>query len=550
MLLFQQLKSGYTKESFGKDFIAALSVVILLVPQGLAYGLLAGFPPESGLYTGIVSLFIYPLFSSSKFLSVGPVALASIILLSGLSAFAEPGTSAYVELGLFVCLCAGLIQVLFGVLKLGWLINFLSNPVISGFISATAIVIIVNQLNVLLGVPIERCNNAFLDCKETITSLGQMNVYAAAIGILSMMGIFAMKAISRKIPSSLVVFIGSSIAAYVIVQQGIELDRIGTFPSGFPLPEMPQLAGKDLIGLLLLSLVIALMSFIDSSVLAKSMATKSQDHRIDSNRELYGLGLAKIVGSIFMNIPSSGSFARSEINRSSGSHSQVSSILAGILMLILVLFCTPFFVYSPKAMLAAIIISSVVKLIHIKEMIRLFRLDKPDFFAMMTCFFITIFVGIQAGILSGILISIVFILRKIMRPHYAVLGRLEDHDVYRNVKRFSEASKDESMLIFRYDDDVYFANCDFFYDKLVEEIERRTVLKIVILDFSSIGYIDSTGFDTLKLLSNYMKTNGVVWKFAGMKGPVRDLFKQYGYDEIIQQSDCYMSIDLAVASCD
>lgn len=549
-MLIQQLKSGYNKNAFVKDLLAAISVIILLVPQGLAYGLLAGFPAEAGLYTGVVALFIYPLFASSKYLSIGPVALASIILLSGLSEFADPGTQEYIQLGVLVCLLSGLIQVLFAVFRLGILVNFLSNPVISGFISATALVIVINQLNVLLGVDIERTNNAFIDFKNTILALPGLHIISAIIGIASLAVIYALKYFAKKIPSALVVFIISSVATYFTVQQGFEVNRIGDFPSGFPPFKIPEFSFDLVLQLLPLSLVIALMSFIDSSVLAKSMAIKSQDHRVESNRELYGLGLAKIVGGFLMNVPSSGSFARTEVNRSSGSHSQLSSVIAGLILLVIVLFLTPVFGFTPKAMLAAIIISSVIKLVNFKEMIRLFKMDKADFTAMIACFLITIFIGIQAGIFSGVILSIAFILWKTMRPHYAVLGKLEEHNVYRNVNRFSNAKFQNDILIFRFDDDIYFANSDYFYEKILEELDERPTVKTLIIDFSSVSYIDSTGFDTLKLLAKNIKAKGKCWKFTKMKGPVRDLFNQYGHKGIVEESECYMSIDMAVESCE
>lgn len=550
MSVIQQFRSGYSKGAFLKDLIAAISVVILLIPQGLAYGLLAGFPAESGLYTGVVALFVYPLFASSRYLSVGPVALASIILLSGLSSFAVPGTEEYVRLGLIVCAMAGVIQVLFGIFRLGILVNFLSNPVISGFISATAIVIIINQLNVVLGIPLERTNNAFIDLKNTILNIGNLNVLAAILGLGSVVIIYLIKAISKKIPSSLVVFIVCTIATYFLVQQGFNIDRIGDFPGGFPLPKLFVFSGEELLNLLPLSLVIALMSFIDSSVLGKSMAIKSQNHRINSNKELFGLGVAKILGSFFMNIPSSGSFARSEINRASPSESQLSSWIAAILLLVIILFFTPLFSYAPKAMLAAIIITSVIKLVNVKEMIRLFKLDRPDFFALISCFIITITIGIQAGIFSGILISIGFILWKSMRPHYAVLGKLEKHDVYRNINRYTDATYDESTMIFRFDEDIYFANSEFFFDQVMNEIDSRPNMRVLIIDFVSVGYIDSTGFDTLRLLSKNIKNRTIDCKFTRMKGPVRDLFDEYGYEGIIDKCECYMSINMAVKSCE
>lgn len=550
MSVIQQFRSGYSKGAFLKDLIAAISVVILLIPQGLAYGLLAGFPAESGLYTGVVALFLYPLFASSRYLSVGPVALASIILLSGLSNFALPGTEEYIRLGLVVCAMAGVIQVVFGIFRLGILVNFLSNPVISGFISATAIVIVINQLNVLLGIPLEKTNNAFIDFKNTVLGITDINVAATCLGVGSVAVIYLVKAISKKIPSSLIVFVICTIITYFLVKQGYAINRIGDFPSGFPMPKMLAFSADEILSLLPLALIIALMSFIDSSVLGKSMAIKSQNHRINSNYELFGLGVSKIVGSFFMNIPSSGSFARSEINRASPSESQFSSWIAAGILLVAILFFTPLFSFAPKAMLAAIIITSVIKLVNVKEMVRLFKLDKPDFFALIACFIITITIGIQAGIFSGILISIGFVLWKSMRPHYAVLGKVEKHNVYRNIDRFTNATYDDSTLIFRFDEDIYFANAEFFFDKVMHEVDNRPTMKILIIDLSSVSYIDSTGFDTLRLLSKNIKTRTLEWKFSRMKGPVRDLFDQYGYEGIIDPTQCYMSIKMAVKSCE
>ncbi len=549
MALIQQLKKGYNKTFFVKDLLAALSVVIILIPQGIAYGLLAGFPAEAGLYTGIVALFVYPLFASSRYLSVGPVALASIILLSGLSNIAEPGTTEYIQLGVLVCLISGIIQLILGALRLGILINFLSNPVINGFISASAIVIIINQLNILFGVQIERTNNPFIDLKNILFNMTSLNVISTIIGLSSIAVIFICKKFIKKIPSALIVFILACIATYVLINLGISVVKVDAFPAGFPLPSLPHFAWEHLTMILSTSILIAMISFVDSSVLSKSMATQCQNHRINPNNELFGLGMSKIIGSFFMNFPSSGSFARSEVNRVSGSYSQFSSILAAIIMLIVVLFLSPIFGFIPKAVLAAIIISSVIKLVKIREMVRIFKLDKADFIAMMGCFFVTILISIHAGIISGIIISIAFILWKAMRPHFAVLGRLNKENVYKNIDRFEEAEYDKSILIFRFDDDLYFANSDYFYEKIDEEVEERVGIKTVIIDFSSVSYIDTTGFDTLKLLSKTLSTREIELKFANQIGPVRDLFDQNGYDEIIDKSNCFMSIDLAVESC-
>lgn len=550
MNILEIFKNGYGFDSFKKDFLASVAVLILIIPQGLAYGLLAGFTPESGLYAGIISLLIYPLFATSLQLSVGPVALISIILLTGLTGLAEPFTPDFIRLGLFVGLMSGVFQVLFSVLRLGFIVNFLSNPVISGFISASAVIICINQLNVLLGISMIKSNNAIQDFYTIIRSLGQVHLISAIMGVVTIILIVVLKKINKKIPSVLIVFFLGTLVTYFfgLAPKGVKI--INELNTGLPSFKIFYVSFAEFKSLITLSLIIALISFIESSAIARKLASNSPNNRIKPNQELLGLGFSKILGSFFQAIPSSGSFGRSALNATMGSKTPFSSIFTGLLLLIVLLFLTPLFYYTPKTVLAAIIISAVANLIDFKIFKSLYKLDRADFFALLACFFITLIVGIQEGLLSGVLISLGFILWKTMRPHYAVLGEMTDKNIYRNVKRFDNLYINEQILIFRFDDDLYFANGDFFYDSLLRKIEQKgDKLKYLIIDMSSVSHIDSSGFDTFKLLKHKLDSLEIQLKLASIKGPVRDLMLSRNFEKTIPLSSTYWSIQDAAASC-
>ncbi|MDA9773413.1 sulfate permease [Saprospiraceae bacterium] len=548
MSIYSAFKSGYDRSMFWKDFFAALAVLILLVPQGLAYALLAGFPPITGLYAGLASLFIYPLFASSKQLSVGPVALTAIILFAGLVEFAEPFSDEYIRLGLLVGLMAGFIQILIAVFKLGIIINFLSNPVINGFISAAAIIICVNQLTGLLGFNIAQTGDLVTDSVSMAQNIGDINWITATIGIGSIILIFFIKWINKKIPKALIVFAiaTASVFLFKLVQKDVQI--IGELPTGLPAFSIFVFTWEEVKMLLPLSLVVALISFIDSSALAKKLLAVKQDHRLNPNMELYGLGIAKVVGAFFYAFPTSGSFGRSAVNSDSDAQSQVSSWITAVMLLLVILFLSPLFYYTPKAVLAAMIIAATFKLVDIKGMIAVFKSDRRDFYSMIACFILTLFMGIQQGILVGVLISLGLILWRTMRPHYAVLGKLPKEKVYRNLSRYPHADNDKKTLIVRYDEDLYFANADYFYDSITKELADNPQTETFILDMSVITHVDTTGFDTLELLAKTLKNIDVKFVSAAMIGPVRDLFSEGAYDYILPSENRFISIDQYYAS--
>ncbi len=533
----------YNSLTFRRDLLAALTVVVLLIPQGMAYAVLAGFPPVYGLYAGIVPLLIYPFFGTSPFLSVGPVAIVSILLVSGLCQFAEPMSLEFIQLAVIVTLMSGIMQCLFSVFKLGYLVNFLSHPVIGGFTSAAAFIIIISQLKYLLGIEVERSNSALLQLKNIFSQIAQTNIWALGVGVVSIFLLLLSKKFKSKIPIAFNLIVLTSLVAYIF-NLDTYIQTVGEVPSGLPAFHIPEfLTGNILVQLLPLSFVIALISFVESMAIVKTLGAKHGQYSINADKELMGLGLSKIVGSFFQGFATSGSFTRSAISEAAGARTRWSSIYAAIIIGLTLIFLTSTFYYIPYPVLAALIIMAVLKLIDYKLARQLWKTDRNDFWVMMCTFFVTIIFGVQGGIASGIILSLLIILKKVSRPHVAVLGKIDDSGIYKNVDRWDEAEVNDDVLIVRYDDSVFFGNAEHFYHTIIEELNKKPSTKIMILDSSSISNIDSTGVMQLKILLEFLQKKNVEFYLSGPKGPLRDRLRKEGIFDLIGKDNLHLTIE-------
>ncbi len=541
--IISQLKD-YDSKSFRKDLMAGLTVAIMLVPQGMAYSILAGLPAIYGLYAGLFPLLIYPIFGSSRQLSVGPVALVSIIVFSGLSQIADPFTSEYIQLAIVTALIAGFFQIILATFKMGFLVNFLSHPVISGFTSAAAVIITISQLKHLLGLKLPRSENIYQSVVALIQNIDQASWHALLVGLAGLLVIIVSKKISRKIPGYLIALVLSILAVkYFGLESYVEI--IKEVKGGLPAFQMPIFEWKIIKTVIPLSLIICLISFIESMAISKTIAGKHGNYPVHANRELFALGLSKVVSSFFQGFPTSGSFGRSALNDEAGAKTGLSSLWAFVFVLLTLLFFTPYFYYLPQATLAAVVISAVFGLIDWKTAVDLFKKDKRDFLVLIVTFFLTIFLGIFFGIMIGIGISILLILGKVARPHYAVLGKLPNTSIYRNVDRFDEAITDPGYLILRYDDDIFFGNAEHFYDTVIYEVDIRPDISYFILDASSISHLDSTGVEQVRLLHKALTERKIKFLICGRKGPVRDIFKIFGLRELFPSEHLFMDISSA-----
>ena len=537
---------SYSSNSLVCDLLAGLTVAIILIPQGMAYALMAGFPPIYGLYATLVPILIYPFLGSSRYLSVGPVALVSIIVLSGLSQFAEPMSAEFVRLAILTSLLAGVIQVALSVFKLGFLVNFLSYPVISGFTSAAAFIIIFSQIKYVLGIELDRSNNIIQTITGIVTNLPNTNLVALAIGLVSLIIILGIKKIKKSIPGALiVVLLGVALVYFTRIDKD-GLDIVGSVPAGLPSFTFLDYSYEEMLMVLPLSMVICVISFIESLAIAKTLSSKHGQFDINADRELLALGLAKVGGAFFQAFPNTGSFSRSAVNEEAGAKSGLASIFAGIFIGLTLLFFTGFFYFLPNAVLGAIVISAVFSLIDFKEAIHLFKTHRGDFFVLAVTFFLTLFLGVQQGVFAGIILSLLILIAKVSKPHYAVLGELGDSQIYKNIDRFENAVTHDHRLIFRYDDDIYFGNAQHFFDVILSEIDKRTKLQEVLLDFSSVSSMDSTGLNQFKLLINILKSKSINLHICGIKGPVRDYFEINGLNEIILEKNQHWDVKNAL----
>jgi SulP family sulfate permease len=540
LTIANQLKD-YRFKTFRADFIAGLTVAVMLIPQGMAYSLLAGMPPVYGLYASLIALIVYPLFGSSRQLSVGPVALVSIIVLAGLSELAVPMSPEFIELAILTTMVAGVFQIILAFLKMGFLVNFLSHPVISGFTSAAAFIIAISQLKYLFGLSVDRTNTIVDTLVAFFSNIQNTNVITLIIGLGGLGVILLAKRIHKAIPGALISVVIGVLLVYIFRwdSQGVEV--VKEVQKGLPPFTLPHITLEKLISVTPLALIICLISFIESLAIAKTISAKNGNYPISANQELLGLGLAKFVGGFFMASPNSGSFTRSAINDQAGAKTGVSSLTAAVFVALTLLFFTSLFYFLPHAILAAIVISAVFSLIDFKGAKYLYRFDRRDFYVWIATFGLTLFLGIQQGVFTGIVLSILLIIYKASKPHYAILGNLPETKLYRNIDRFEEAITDPDTLIFRYDEDILFVNATHFYESARKEVAKKPGVKYFILDASAINHIDSTGFNQFRLLKEAFEKQNIEFLVSRMKGPLRDIFEKNNMEKIIAKEDRFMS---------
>jgi len=387
----------YNKSMLLNDISAGITVGIMLIPQGMAYAMLAGLPPIYGLYASTIPLLIYSIFGTSRQLAVGPVAMVSLLVASGVGAIAELGSDQFISLAILLALLVGIIQFLLGVMRLGFLVNFLSHPVIAGFTSAAALIIGFSQLKHLLGIDIPR-GKIHETLIEVVKNIESINLPTLAIGFTAILLILLLRNINRRIPSPLIVVILGLVLVVFFELDNYGVQIIKEIPSGFPSFSFPSVSISSSKALLPIALAISFISYMESYAVAKAVQSKHKDYSINPNQELIGLGASNIVGSFFSAFPVTGGFSRTAVNDQAGAKSGVAAIVSATLVMVTLLFLTSYFYYLPKAVLASIIMVAVFGLIDFKEAKHLWKKDKYDFLSFISTFIATITLGIEPGI--------------------------------------------------------------------------------------------------------------------------------------------------------
>jgi SulP family sulfate permease len=537
----------YGGPAIRRDLIAGLTVGIILIPQAVAYGVLAGVPPVYGLYAALIPMVVYALTASSPHVNVGPTALASLLCLNGLSGLAEVGSSEFIGYAILLAAITGVVQLLFGLLRLGGLVSLLSRPVLSGFVSAAAILIITSQIRPLLGLDVPRTDHFHETVLLLFQSVPTLHSPTALLGAGTLILLFLGRWLFPRVPVLLGWIVIATALVYAFRWDLGGMAVVGTVPKGLPPLTLPSLDLTVWATLLPTALVLALISFIETLSIGKSLATHHAHYRIQPNRELFALGLSKIVGSLFGAIPTSASFSRSAVVEEGGGQSPLSSLVAAALLVLVLLFLTPLFFYLPLSMLAAVIIFSVSKLLDVAEMRRLARLAPRELAVLLVTLLFTLFAGLQYGIAGGVLLSLVFVYWRAARPHLAALGRIPGTNAFRNLDRFASAEERPDLLIVRFDAELYFGNAEFFGDRLLELVDAKgDALRHVILDAHTIHDVDTSGLYALEQFWESLRERNIDLYLSGVIGPVRDILFRAGLMDRFGTDRFFLSIQDAI----
>ncbi|MEX0408838.1 sulfate permease [Aquibium sp. LZ166] len=528
----------YDRSVLTNDLLAALIVTIMLIPQSLAYAMLAGLPPEVGLYASILPLVAYAIFGTSRTLSVGPVAVVSLMTASAIGEVAAQGTAGYLEAAVLLALISGVMLLAMGLLRLGFLANFLSHPVISGFITASGILIAASQLKYFLGVKIG--GDTFYEIiAELGLRAGETNLYALGIGsgVLAFLYFVRLRLktllMSRGLglrPADMITKAGPVLAVAATIAIAVMFDLgakgvalVGTIPQGLPVPGLPAIDLELVRTLAVPALLISLIGFVESVSVAQTLAAKRRQ-RIVPDQELIGLGAANIAAGISSGYPVTGGFARSVVNFDAGAVTPAAGVFTSAGISLATLFLTPYLANLPQATLAATIIVAVLSLVDFSIIRRVWIYSKADFSAMAATILGTLFWGVEPGVVLGVVLSLVLHLYRTSRPHMAVVGNVSGTEHFRNIDRHTVATTPEILSI-RVDESLYFANSRYLEDRIAELVAERPAVRHVVLMCSAVNAIDASALESLEEINHRLHDAGITLHLSEVKGPVMDRLK-------------------------
>lgn len=531
---FPNWLTSYQRQWLPADLTAALVSGMLLVPQGLAYALLAGLPPHVGLYASLLPLIAYATFGSSSAMSVGPAAVLSLMTVSALSSLAAIGSPAYIAAAIMLTLLSGLFLFLMGLFKLGALSNLLSHPVISGFVSGAAALIIVGQLPAILGIEAEG-DTASVKLFHVLENLPQAHLPTMAFGVATAvilifsrlwlpMLLFRMgtpkqiaRLAARLMPMLLVL---CAIALMHWLKLGDKLAIVGEIPAGLPKLSLPDFRWTTIYQLLLPALIIALLGFVESHSIAQALAAR-RGERLNADGELLGLGAANITSALSGGLPVAGSFSRTAVNAEAGAKSPLAGVLSALLMIPILLYLTGLFSELPLTVLAAIIIVAAASLFDFKGFVHNWRYDRTDGIAMLCTFAGVLLFGVEVGIALGIGLSFATLIWRSSRPHIAVVGRMPGTEHFRNVVRY-DVETQKNLLFLRIDESLFFSNISAVEDRLLSELKRHPDTRELVLILSSVSRIDGTALERLQQINKDLRNRDIRLHLSEVKGPVLD----------------------------
>ena len=515
------------------DMVAGVTVSLVAIPQSLAYAQLAGVPAYYGLYAALIPTVIGALFGSSNQLSTGPVAMTSLLTAASIAPLAAHGSDLFYSYAILLALVSGLFQIAFGVLRVGILLNFLSNPVLMGFINAAAIIIGLSQLPTLLGIPAAQSQHFLLDISRVIMHIDTAHELSLGFGLSAFVLLVCFKKFAPKLPGVLMTVACLTWISYGIDYASLGGRVVGVVPQGLPTLSLPPLDWHATVALLPASFVIALISFMEAMSSCKVIAIKTRQPW-DENKELIGQGLAKVAAAFSQSMPVSGSFSRSALNIASDARTPLSSIISAIFVLLTLLFFTSLLYHLPKPVLAAIIMMAVMNLINFQSIRNAWRANRDDGIAAIVTFLATLAFApnIQNGILTGIMLSLSLLLYRMMRPRVAVLG-LHSDTTLRDAVRHSLPPLHPRLGAIRFDGALRFVNVSYFEDALLKLERENPEIACILVQSSGINEIDASGIEMLRNLLDRFKSSGIKLAFSGVKKQVSDVMDRTGLTDKI-----------------
>lgn len=543
----------YNAQTFNADLIAALVVAIMLIPQSLAYAMLAGLPPEVGLYASILPLVLYALLGTSSTLSVGPVAITSLLTASALASVAEAGSADYLAAAITLAALSGLFLLGFGLVGLGFLANFLSHAVVSAFISASAIIIALSQVRHLLG--IEAGGDTLWELGHTLwLSLPQTNGVTLAIGLGVLAFLYLVKRYGKELLEQLgltanaagltartapVLSVILTIAAVWFWHlESLDVAVVGSVPRGIPGLVIPDLSLALIRQLWVPALLISIIGYVESISVGRTLGALRRE-RVNENQELIGLGAANLASSVSGAFPVTGGFSRSVVNYDAGAATQAASVYTALFIALSTLFLTPALYYLPRATLAATIIIAVLGLADFSMFRKTWHFAKSDFIAVTFTFILTLGFGVEVGVSAGVLVSLALHLHRTSRPHIAEVGQVEGTEHFRNVRRFKVATVPE-ILSLRVDESLFFANANYLERKVFEKVFANDKVAHVVLQFNAINEIDYSALEVLEELNERLFEQGILLHISELKGPIYERLARVEFLSHLH-GNCYLS---------
>lgn len=553
---------GYRRDDLPSDLMAGLITAIMLVPQSMAYAMLAGLPPQIGLYSSMAPLVLYGIFGTSRALAVGPVAIVSLMTATALGAALPDGASSgeYIAAAAVLALLNGLVLLALGAMRAGFLVNFLSHPVLSGFTSAAAFVIGLSQVKHLFGVSVPRGSTV-----DTVTGivgeLSETNITAFALGLGAILLMVWMRGPLQRILEKrnlspfliqlltksgplVVVFVGTVLTMSLGLSETNNVAIVKDIPLGLPDISTPFFDQALWLSLLPSAALIGLVGYMESVSVAKALAARRRQ-KIDPNQELMGLGMANIGAGFTGGYPVTGGFSRSMVNFAAGAATPLASIITATLVGLSVAFLTPLFYFLPRAILAAIILVAVASLIDFKSIKHSWQYSKSDGSAQVATIIVVLAVGIEAGILAGVVLSLVLFLWRTSRPHMAIVGQVGYTEHYRNILRH-EVRTDPEILLLRVDENLYFANTAYLETRVQEIIADNPEVSQIVLICSAVNFIDTSAMETLEQLIDNFHQAGVTLHLAEVKGPIMDRLSRTDFLEHLTPGKVFISTHEAV----